>query len=168
MDLIKIGKFIAKLRREKNMTQEQLGELLGVTNKTISRWETGSYMPNIEKLQLLSQTFNVSINELIFGEYISDVEFRKKADQNLISITKESAFQFEERKKFWIKKWRKEHISLFLLLIVVILTAIVIPFAINKTYYLGLVPLITFIAYGWQNNKMMIYVEDQLYGKNEK
>ena len=48
MNQIKIGKFIAALRKEKGMTQEQLGEKLGVTNKTVSRWENGNYMPDVE------------------------------------------------------------------------------------------------------------------------
>ena len=64
MDQIKIGKFIAALRKEKGLTQEQLGEKLGVTNKTISRWENGNYMPDVEMLSLLSKEFDVSINEL--------------------------------------------------------------------------------------------------------
>ena len=70
MDQIKIGKFIAALRKEKCLTQEQLGEKLGVTNKTISRWENGNYMPDVEMLSLLSKEFGVSINELIhnFGQ----------------------------------------------------------------------------------------------------
>ena len=55
MDQIKIGKFIAALRKEKCLTQEQLGEKLGVTNKTISRWENGNYMPDVEMLSLLSK-----------------------------------------------------------------------------------------------------------------
>lgn len=54
MDQIKIGKFIAALRKDKGLTQEQLGEKLGVTNKTISRWENGNYMPDVEMLSLLS------------------------------------------------------------------------------------------------------------------
>ena len=58
MDQVKIGKFIAKLRNENNLTQEALGEKLGVTNKTISRWENGHYLPDIEMLQLLSKEFN--------------------------------------------------------------------------------------------------------------
>ena len=75
MDQVKIGKFIAKLRNENNLTQEALGEKLGVTNKTISRWENGHYLPDIEMLQLLSKEFNVSINELITGERIQENEF---------------------------------------------------------------------------------------------
>ena len=69
MDQIKIGKFIAALRKDKGLTQEQLGEKLGVTNKTISRWENGNYMPDVEMLSLLSKEFGVfsafSYNEAI-------------------------------------------------------------------------------------------------------
>ena len=65
MNQIKIGKFIAALRKEKGMTQEQLGEKLGVTNKTVSRWENGNYMPDVEMLSLLSEEFSVSTNELM-------------------------------------------------------------------------------------------------------
>ena len=67
MDQIKMGKFIAALRKEKGLTQEKLGEKLGVTNKTVSRWENGNYMPDVEMLSLLSEEFGVSINELISG-----------------------------------------------------------------------------------------------------
>ena len=167
MDLINIGKFIAKLRKEHNMTQEQLGEILGVTNKTISRWENGNYMPNIEMLQLLSQTFEVSMNELLAGEYISDENFRRQADQNLVDVVKESAFSFEEQRQFWIHKWRREHISLFVVLFLIPAAATVLCFIKDIQWGLGLIPLLWLIEYGWQNNKMMIYVEDQLYGKNK-
>ena len=95
MDQIKIGKFIATLRRQSGLTQEKLGEKIGVTNKTISRWENGNYMPDIEMLQLLAKEFNVSINELLAGQKMSDEEFRKNADENIIAVSKESAFSFE-------------------------------------------------------------------------
>lgn len=65
MDQIKLGKFIAELRKEKGYTQEHLGEILGVTNKTVSRWERGNYMPDVEMLSLLSKEFDVSINYTI-------------------------------------------------------------------------------------------------------
>ena len=72
MDQIKTGKFIAYLRKQHNLTQEALGEKLGVTNKTVSRWENANYMPDIEMLQLLSKELNVSVNELLAGEFLSD------------------------------------------------------------------------------------------------
>ena len=64
MDMQKIGKFLAELRKSKNLTQDELGEKIGVTNKTVSRWENGNYLPPVEILQMLSKTYGVSINEL--------------------------------------------------------------------------------------------------------
>lgn len=97
MDQIKIGKFIATLRKEKDLTQEQLGEKLGVTNKTISRLENGNYMPDIEILSLLSKEFDVSINELISGERFLEEDFKKAADNNLVTALNNSIFTLKER-----------------------------------------------------------------------
>ncbi len=80
MDLIKIGRFISELRRENKITQEELGEKIGVTNKTISRWENGNYLPSVEMLQRLSNELSVSINELLCGERLNDNSFRQRAD----------------------------------------------------------------------------------------
>ena len=71
MDLIKTGKFLAQLRREAGDTQEQLGEKLGVSNKTVSRWETGAYLPPVEMLQAISGLYGVSINELLANENLN-------------------------------------------------------------------------------------------------
>ncbi len=62
MDVQKIGAFLAELRKERNLTQDELGMQIGVTNKTISRWENGNYLPPVEMLQILSNKFDVSIN----------------------------------------------------------------------------------------------------------
>ena len=67
MDPVQMGKFLARLRREAGLTQEALGQALGVTNKTVSRWENGNYLPDLEMLQLLSARFGVSVDELIGG-----------------------------------------------------------------------------------------------------
>ena len=67
MDQVKIGKFIAQLRKETGWTQETLGEKVGVTNKTISRWETGNYMPDISLLKPLSTELDISLNDLLSG-----------------------------------------------------------------------------------------------------
>ena len=64
MDLKQIGMFLAQLRKELNLTQEQLGEKLGVSNKTVSRWENGNYLPPVEALQLMSEFYGLTINEI--------------------------------------------------------------------------------------------------------
>jgi len=65
---IKIGKFLKGLRKEKGITQEQLAEILGISNRTISRWETGNNMPDISLLVEIAEFFDVSILEIINGE----------------------------------------------------------------------------------------------------
>ena len=163
MDQVKIGKFIAELRRRDGLTQEALGEKIGVTNKSISRWENGNYMPDFEKLQLLAQEFKVSINELLSGERLSDENFGQKTDKNGIAVSKASAFSSKEKKTFFKKKWRKEHFSLFVFLFFILVASIVLPLVFNKPALVGFAPPIALIEYGYQNNKMMIYVEDNLY-----
>lgn len=73
MDQVKIGKLITKLRKEKNMTQEQLAEKLSVSNKSISRWETGRNMPDMAMLIPLSEALGITTTELLNGETASHV-----------------------------------------------------------------------------------------------
>ena len=83
MDQVKVGAFLASLRKEKGLTQEALAGIIGVTNKTISRWETGTYMPDVEMLLILGEQFNVTVNELLCGERLSDEAIREKGDSNI-------------------------------------------------------------------------------------
>lgn len=90
MDQVKIGKFIAKCRKEKKLTQQELSEKLGVTDKAISKWENGRGMPDISLLQQLIEILDISLNELLAGEKI-----RKKStkiyDENLMkSLTEKN------------------------------------------------------------------------------
>ena len=73
MDQIKIGAFLKALRKEQNLTQEALAERLGVSNRSVSRWETGSNLPDISLLVELAEFYNVSITELINGERKSEI-----------------------------------------------------------------------------------------------
>lgn len=92
MDVKKIGEFIAYNRKNKGLTQEQLGEKLGVTNKTISRWENGNYMPDLSLLKPLSEELGITLNELLSGEKIEKeniVETTEKSLINTIDYTKQ-------------------------------------------------------------------------------
>ncbi len=74
-----------------------------------------------------------------------------------------SDFSFEERKTFFKKKWRREHIALFVILLLIFAGSVIFPFVFHKPWFAGLAPLVAFVEYGYQNNKMMIYVENHLY-----
>lgn len=84
MDTKKIGAFIAFNRKKKGYTQEQLAEKLGVTNKTISRWENGHYMPDLSLLEPLSKELDITLNELLAGKEIVKEEAMEYSEQNLI------------------------------------------------------------------------------------
>lgn len=116
MDLIKIGNFIAELRKKQKLTQEQLGEKLGVTNKTVSRWETGTYLPPAEALLAMSELFGVSINELLSGKSLSEAEYRQTAEENLKQTVKTSSFTLKDRIDFYKNKWLKEHRVIMILI----------------------------------------------------
>ena len=99
MDMQKIGSFLAELRKEKNLTQDELGAQIGVTNKTISRWETGNYLPPVEMQQTLGDNFGVSINEILNGERISDGNYKDISEQNIKSaLTKSDSVIAKHRK----------------------------------------------------------------------
>lgn len=100
MDTKKIGKFISENRKRKGLTQEQLGNILGVSNKTISRWENGNYMPDLSLLIPLSETLDISLNELLNGKYITEdkiMETTEKSLKNTINYSKNMLVQ-EKRK----------------------------------------------------------------------
>ena len=136
MDQGKIGAFIAQLRRERDWTQEELGERLGVTNKTVSRWENGNYMPDIEMLSLLGQTFRVSLNELVQGCRLEEGEsFRTAAEENLTSAL--------ERPGARLLRWLERHllaVIVFLLLSLCLLTACLLYLDYKKAHPADLAP----------------------------
>lgn len=168
MDQIKIGKFIAALRKEKGLTQEQLGEKLGVTNKTISRWENGNYMPDVEMLSLLSEEFGVTINELIIGERLETEKFKKTADDNLVTALNNSVFTLKEKIAFFKKKWLREHIATIVLCVLAWI-GIMVWLTLetqgdDKFVFLGAVgSLLAVLFYLVLYNRMMAYVEKRTY-----
>ncbi len=171
MDQIKIGKFIGTLRKEKGLTQEQLGEKLGVTNKTISRWENGNYMPDVEMLSLLSKEFDVSINELISGERLLAEDFKKAADDNLVTALNNSTFTLKEKIAFFKKKWLREHVATIVLCVaawigLIIWTALKLRGSDSYSLLGAVGSLLAVLFYVVLYNRMMIYVEKHAYRVN--
>lgn len=86
MDQMKIGKFIANCRKELNMTQLQVAEKLGVTNRAVSKWETGKSIPDVSIMLELCEILNISVNELICGQRLSEADEKKKLEENALTI----------------------------------------------------------------------------------
>ena len=89
MDQVKIGKFIAHCRKEKNMTQAELAEKLNITDRAISKWETGKGMPDSSIMLELCDELDISVNELLSGEMIRMDNYNKVAEENFIKFQKE-------------------------------------------------------------------------------
>lgn len=89
MDQVKIGKFISDERKAKGYTQKQLSELLGISDKTISKWERGNGFPEASLLLPLCNELEITVNELLTGERISQQNYKKKAEENMVNMIRE-------------------------------------------------------------------------------
>lgn len=81
-----IGKFIAACRKEKGLTQMQLAEKLNITNRAVSKWETGKSMPDVSLMLDLCDILGITVNELLSGERITMDNYQKKAEENLMEL----------------------------------------------------------------------------------
>ena len=96
MDQIKIGKFIADERKRKGYTQKQLSGKLEISDKTISKWERGNGFPEVSLLLPLCNELEITVNELLSGERVSEEDYRKKAEENMVNLVREAQ---ESKKK---------------------------------------------------------------------
>lgn len=163
MDLMKTGKFIADLRKEKGLTQEQLGDKIGVTNKTVSRWETGVYLPSADVMLALGELFNVSVNEILSGKRLTDAEYKEAAEENLTQAIKASIFSLKDKIEFFKKKWLKEHIAILVFIGICIMAVLIVGIMIKNAILVSITPMLILVAQAWRNNAMMAYVERNAY-----
>lgn len=165
MDIEKTGKFIAELRRGRGLTQQELGDIVGATNKTVSRWETGVYMPPVEVLEILSREFGVTINEIVAGRRLSDSDFRETAEKNLVdAISEPGAFGLSERIAYFRKKWLRDHVfEIAAALIFATAAAAAAWFLIRELFPLACIAL-GIAVWIWLYNSMAAYVEQRAFG----
>ena len=95
MNQIKIGKLIAETRKAHNLTQRQLADALSVSDKTVSKWECGKGLPEVSLMLPLCTVLNITVNDLLSGEIVSDIDYQKKAEENMMNLVKEN----QENKK---------------------------------------------------------------------
>lgn len=95
MDQIKIGRFIAQMRKEQSLTQRQLADIIGISDKTVSKWETGNGLPEVSLMMSLCDSLHINANELLSGERLTGSEYQKRAEENIMDLVKER----EESKK---------------------------------------------------------------------
>ena len=98
MNQEKIGKFIAKQRKEKNLTQSELAEKLNITDKAIGNWENGRRLPDYSVLKDLCDILEISVNDLLSGEKVSKENYDKVAEENMMKMIEKSNKVSKEEK----------------------------------------------------------------------
>ncbi len=115
MNQEKIGKFILKLRREKNMTQQELADRIGVTDRAISKWENGRGLPDLSLMMPLCKELGITINELISGEQIEKEDYQSKLEENIFKTIDYTNRKFANKNKMF-----KIAIGIMIILITII------------------------------------------------
>ena len=89
MDQVKIGKFIATCRKKQNLTQMQLAEILGITDRAVSKWETGKAMPDSSLMLELCDVLKITVNDLLSGEVVTMENYDKEMEKKLLEMVKQ-------------------------------------------------------------------------------
>lgn len=160
MDQIKIGRFIAERRKRKNMTQMQLAEKLGVTDRAISKWERGKGMPDSAIMLDLCNELEINVNELLSGELIDANKYNQKAEEKLLKMAKEKEI--------------KDHEFLNIEILISVLVTIILLICVFSASFLnlptwarflieaaGFIPFIIGIAYAVRIEQIAGYYECQ-------
>lgn len=120
MDQIKIGKFIAEQRKKQSLTQAQLAEKLSITDRAVSKWETGRAMPDSSIMLLLCEELKITVNDLLHGEVIKMENYNKEMEKQLIEMIKEKE---QKDKQLLTLEWVIGVLSVLVLLIPIIIAA---------------------------------------------
>ena len=91
MEPTRIGRFIAERRKALGLTQRQLAERLAVSDKAVSKWETGRGLPDVLLMPPLCAALGITVNDLLSGEYVSERDYQKKAEENMMELVRENA-----------------------------------------------------------------------------
>ena len=124
MDQVKIGKFIADCRKNANLTQMQLAEKLNITDRAISKWETGKTMPDTSIMLELCDILCISVNELLSGEKIDMENNNQKNEQLLLDMAKELE---KKNKTIWTSMWAIMIVSIIAMFAGILIAAFAIP-----------------------------------------
>lgn len=170
MNQEKIGKLIAECRKAKKITQLELANMLGVTDKSVSKWENGVCLPDVSLYREICRILDITLNEFFAGERLPDAAFKEVADNNLFSALENSIFTLKDKINYFKSKWKKEHLSKIILSFISWIVLIVALNYQKVDLYLictiaGLLACIFYIAL---YNQMMRYIETHAYGKESK
>ena len=149
MDQIKIGKFIASCRKEVGMTQAELAEKLGISDRAVSKWETGKSMPDSGIMLELCGFLKINVNELLSGERIMAEFYSKQVEENLLAMRRE--VEERDRRALKLEYWLGFSAVLFGSVLILLASFLVMPFWLRmvlSAFALMMILLVSFIAVG--------------------
>lgn len=119
MEAKKTGVFIATRRKELHMTQKQMGEALGISDKTVSKWECGNGLPDMAVILPLCQLLEINVNELLSGEHLTQDTYHRKAEENMMNLMQD----YENEKKGTVRQIVTASVWIIALFIIMFLPA---------------------------------------------
>ena len=149
MDQIKIGKFIASCRKEEGMTQAELAEKLGISDRAVSKWENGKSMPDSGIMLELCGFLKINVNELLSGERIMAEFYSKQVEENLLTMKRE--LEERDRRALKLEYWMGFSAVLSGSVLILLASFLEMPFwlrMILSAFALLMILLVSFIAVG--------------------
>ncbi len=140
MNQQKIGAFIAQQRKQHELTQKQLAEKLCISDKAVSKWETGRSMPDNTLLLDLCEILGINVNELLSGEKLSDYSYHGKAEENMMNLISKSENEKKLRKRTWLA------MSVGAVAVAVLLLGTIVISAGDLIWYLDTVSLLVVVS----------------------
>ena len=102
MDQIRTGKFIAEVRKEKGLTQREVAQALGISDKTVSKWETGKGLPEVGLMLPLCGLLEITVNELLSGQRLTAENYKTKAEETIMELMNEKQENRKRRRRIWV------------------------------------------------------------------
>lgn len=158
MDQIKIGRFIAACRKKKQLTQLQLAEQLGITDRAVSKWETGKALPDSSIMLALCEILDITVNDLLCGEVVTVDHYKEELERNLLEAIKRKE---QSDKHLLTLEWVVGVLSV-IVLIVPILIGAVLPMQDWQRIILifsGFIPAIIGICFALKIEQVAGYYE---------
>ncbi len=146
MDQMKIGKFIAECRKKKNLTQMQLAQKLGITDRAVSKWENGRSMPDSAIMLELCSLLDITVNDLLSGEVIIMNDYNKEMENNLLEVLKQKE---ESDRRLLTLEWVIAILSLIVLFVPIFIGALLPMEDWQRTVltFSGLIPTIVGLGF---------------------
>lgn len=158
MDQIKIGKFINRKRKENGITQSELAEKLGISDRAISKWENGICLPDVDNMIELCKIYNITINDLLSGEVVDMKDNEKKLEENLLEMTRIK--EQGDKELLTLEIFIGVIVSIILIVCVLVASYVDMQYWLKVTLIIvGFIPFIIGISYAIRIEQIAGYYE---------